>query len=382
MAALGTHWILVCTVSLAITARIFLLQVVPNSDLPDCYGAWYDEIIKYGRVRAWGREISDYSPPYLYLLSAFSLLPFDKLVNIKLIPLVFDLWAAWLAGRLVRRVHPVGPLPALAGTFFLIGPTVMANGALWGQVDVIYVSFLLLSLIYVMDAKPNRSMLAYSVAFAFKLQAGFFLPALVLLFLERRWSLLKFAMMPVGYLVLSIPAIVAGRSAANTLTVYLRQMGSQDVLVSNAASIYQWLPSPNPEMQARAGIFFAAAVCGFFIAAVLLMARKPFDAKTQFSLALLMSALPPFLLPNMHERYAYCSDTFAMLVPFVVPRLTLPSALLIFASLASYGHFLGHDWLPLQYATICNAIAIFLIARSVANSTGIVQAISNGIEPR
>ncbi|MDX2020480.1 MAG: glycosyltransferase 87 family protein [Deltaproteobacteria bacterium] len=370
---LQQHWLAGSVLLLAVLARVFLLKVIPNTDVPEGYGPWYDEIVQYGRVKAWGRDISDYAPPYLYLLSLASLLPFHKFVNIKLVPLVFDLWAAWLCVRLVKRIHPVGPIPMLAGLLFLLGPTVMANSALWGQVDVIYMTFLLLSLIYVLDERPTRSVLAFSLALAFKLQAAFFLPALVVLFLERGWRLWRFALAPVGYLLLSVPAILAGRAIGNTLTVYLRQVGSQGSLEQNAASIYQWLPSPDPQLQARAGIVFAAAVCGFFIAAIHYLAKNKFDRKTQFSIAMLMAALPPFLLPNMHERYAYCSDVLATLTPFVVPSLTLPAGLLIFASLASYGPFLRHDWLPLPYAAAINAVALYLLAKNIARTTGMIS---------
>ncbi len=374
---IADHSLLLGAIALALTVRWLFVPVVLGGDFNGCLVPWYKATLAHGRIRSLGIEISDYAPPYMYLLALASWLPLNPTPAIKLIPISFDFLAAAATYRVVRVFHPAGVLPGVAACCLLFCPTVVLNGALWGQCDVVYTTFLLFSLLGALRGRPLASALLFSVALGVKLQAAFFLPALAFVFIVQRYSLLYFALTPAAYLLFSIPPILLGRPAKSVLGVYLRQFDSPSALSMNAASVYQWLPvSSEPQAQVRGGLAFAAGACALVAYVILRLSRRPLRPESLLSIVLLLSALPPFLLPKMHERYAFMSDVLACIVPFVTPSLAMPALLLLFASFTSYGPFLGASWMPLSYAAIMNIVAPVLIARHVARDLGIVEVLA------
>jgi Gpi18-like mannosyltransferase len=369
--------LLLGAIALAVTVRWLFVPVILGSDFGGFLVPWYKATVAHGRVRSLGLEISDYTPPYMYLLAFVSWLPLGPALAIKLIPNVFDFLAAAAVYRLVRLFHPEGVLPGVAACCLLFCPTVLLNGALWAQSDIIYATFLLSALLGALRGRPLQSLLFFSVAFSVKLQALFFLPALASVFIARRYSLLHFALTPVAYLVFSLPPILLGRPIKSVLGVYLRQVGSSNALSLNAASVYQWLPvSSEPQAQIRGGLAFAAGACALVAYVILKLSRRPLRSESLLGVVLLLAALPPFLLPMMHERYAFMSDVLVCVVPFVIPTLTTPALLLLFASFVSYGPFIGANWMPLSYAAVMNVVALVLVARHVARDLGIVDVLA------
>jgi hypothetical protein len=111
---------------------------------------WYEYAREHG-FEALGHTFTNYTPFYGYLL--FVATRFDGLAAplhlIKAISFVFELASALMAARLVsvavRRPHA----PAIAFVAVWLAPTVLFNGAVWGQADAIWTFFVLLS-IYLM----------------------------------------------------------------------------------------------------------------------------------------------------------------------------------------------------------------------------------------
>ncbi len=64
---------------------------------------------------------------------------------------------------------------------------------------------------------------AFGLAFAFKLQAVFFLPALLVLLVVDRRRLRGLVLVPVTFFAALLPAWFAGRSLASQLAVYPRR---------------------------------------------------------------------------------------------------------------------------------------------------------------
>src|SRR5699024_2263612 len=83
--------------------------------------------------------IGNYNAPYLYFLAAISYLPIPDLYLIKLFSILFDGILAWGGFRLVRHFTPGDKnRPLLCFCLLLLLPTVVANGAFWGQCDALY----------------------------------------------------------------------------------------------------------------------------------------------------------------------------------------------------------------------------------------------------
>lgn len=342
--------LLVVALGLAVTTRVLLGPVVMGGDIEGYFLPWYQATVAHGGLRALGFDISLYAPPYMTLLAVASYLPIAPTTAIKLIPCVFDFVAALAVYRLARVLRPSGILPGIAACCFLYCPTVLLNGAAWGQCDVTYVTFLVFALAAALEKRPLASAVFFSVACGFKMQAMFFLPAIATVFMAQGISPLYLALTPAFYFVSAIPPLLLGRSFTNILGIYPRQFDESGLLTMNAASIYQWLPATSaPKDLARGGLAFAAGACALVAYPILRLSRRPLRPRSLLNVAFFLSALCPFLLPHMHERYAFASDVLACVVPFVTPALAGPAVLLVFASLVSYGPFIGANWMPVSY---------------------------------
>ena len=95
-----------------------------------------------------------YNIPYNYFLALFSYLPIRDLYLIKWLSILFDVILAWGVLRLVGlyRESAAAKLTGFFLTFFL--PTVILNGALWGQCDSIYAAFAVWALYFGLADKP------------------------------------------------------------------------------------------------------------------------------------------------------------------------------------------------------------------------------------
>ena len=105
-------------------------------------------------------------------------------------------------------------------------PTVLLNGSYWGQCDSIYAAFAVLALDQALRDRPSVSMVLFACSFAFKLQAVFILPIILVLIIHRRmkwWHLLLF---PITYAILVFPAVYAGLPIKDAVMLYLDQMGT------------------------------------------------------------------------------------------------------------------------------------------------------------
>ena len=80
-------------------------------------------------------------------------------------------------------------------------PTVVLNGAYWGQCDSIYGAMVVHALALLLEDRPKSSVVLMAVAFSFKLQAIFVLPLWGVMWLARKvkfWHLWLFAVTYMG----------------------------------------------------------------------------------------------------------------------------------------------------------------------------------------
>ncbi len=207
---------------LGIFVRIVFLPVV-SEDLIDFLLPWYDHILSQGLTDSIGGNFSNYTPPYLYLLGIATLTKgfLSATIAIKLISILFDLCNAFLVMRIVSIRTKNENAPFIAGGLFFLLPTVVLNSAAWGQANSIYTCFILASLFFVLKERPIPALVFFGVAFAFKAQAIFFAPFLLLLTLKRRIPWQGYLVVPVIYLVMMVPALLAGRTLSSVISVYL-----------------------------------------------------------------------------------------------------------------------------------------------------------------
>ena len=341
---------------LAVFVRFLMLPFV-SDDATIYLLPWMQEYRTQG-VAALGGEFSNYNFPYLFLLYAASLLPVEPLYAIKFVSLIGDVLLAVSMAHLVRQYRPYGLEPATAAVVTLFIPTVLLNAAMWGQCDSFYTAFLVLSLSYLLRNDARRAWLFWGVAFAFKLQSVFFLPALVLVSLRNRFNLMS-SILAVGlWAMLSLPPMLFGRSLGSTLGIYVKQSG-EDRLVAGAANIYEWLPG----VTAAEGRIPALIVCSAVLLGIAFPYwRAPDSPERRVLLAACVLAVCPFLLPQMHDRYFFAAEVVSLV--FIgnrslrlVPVIFSGTGLLVYVL-----YFSGNRYIwPLLIASALQAVALVLL---------------------
>ena len=290
---------------------------------------WYDFITHNGHFAALRHDFSNYSPPYLYLLTIFSLLApsMVQLLAIKVVSLVFDLTLAWYVFRVVGlKYRESATVPILAGIAALLFPTAVVNSAMWAQADTIYTTFLVGSLYFVLRGRPAGAFLMWGIAFALKAQAVFLLPLFYWLAQRRALDLRSFWLAPLPYLLALVPAWFLGRPFYELLLVYLSQAGEVAALARDAPNLYQWISNDWYPFWPVGVLLTLGVVVG--IGRLLRRSRAEVTPEIVVSLAAFSVLLAPFLLPKMHDRYFFPADLFALVLAFYRPRF-LPAPIVI-----------------------------------------------------
>lgn len=88
-----------------------------------------------------------------------------------MISFIFEIIAAYYIMKIVNLKYKRERLGYLAFGLLLFIPTVIFNGSVWAQCDIIYTAFVIGSIYYILNEKPVISIIFYGIALSFKLQA-------------------------------------------------------------------------------------------------------------------------------------------------------------------------------------------------------------------
>ncbi|MCA0294859.1 MAG: glycosyltransferase 87 family protein [Actinobacteria bacterium] len=366
-----------------------------SGDFRTFLSRWYSFIATNGHLAALRDDsFSNYNTPYLVLLALASYLPVPAIVAIKSISILGDLALAGFASRIVAHARPAwawAPVAAFGLVLFL--PTVVMNSGVWAQCDSLYAAAGLASVLSLMNRRPWAASAWFGVAFAFKLQAVFLLPVLVVVVIVNRHRWVSLLAAPATFFACLVPALVAGRSLLSQLMVYPLQVtdssgtggtvgsstpgrggpggggpggggpggggappgggpgggpsgGSSGFTLNdgqsfthNAPTPYAWLPADASVAWKCAGLALAAAVVLAF-GVWLLARRRQLDGSQVLLLAATATLVVPLLLPEMHERYFYLAEVLTVLAAFVDWRYVLSAVGIQFASTTTYLNYL------------------------------------------
>ncbi len=350
--------ILAIGVFLALLVRYFLLSFV-SGDFVGFNSKWYTHI-KNGGFSVFKENFSNYMPAYLYMLYIVSVLfpHFSTLVAVKLPSILFDFVGAFFIFRAVRLHYAGLFIPTLAFFAVLASPTVLLNGAAWGQTDMIFTCFLAGCVFFLMDRKSYWAMAFYGLALAVKLQAIFLGPFLVILLLKKRIAWPSLALIPLVFVVTLLPSWIAGRPFIDLLTIYAAQSTEYNHLSLNIANLYAWLPDRFFD-----NFYLAGLVWGIMISFVFILigykSPRPLERKTILELAVASAMIVPFFLPKMHERYFFAADVLSILYGFYFPRRFYIPLGINLASFFSYWPFLfEQDLFPLPVVAIFSFVIL------------------------
>jgi Gpi18-like mannosyltransferase len=314
-----------CTLFFQYTAGDVIMFIVP----------WYEHIMAHGRVGVFAHPFSNYTPPYLYLLSATSLL--DGLITpyylAKLLAWVGGLWLVFAGSRLLRAL---GADPILAISLILL-PSFAGNVSMLGQADTFWAAPCLLATAAAVSRRWFWVAFWSGLAFAFKAQAAFFAPFVIHLFITRRVPVQYWLVAPAAFLAAMVPAWLVGWPAWHLANIYLHQATWQPdkppfYFISNGASwwtIYGWLL---PKLALKTFWIGFVMAAGAVVAALALV--PALSARRMVMLATISAAGIPFLLPGMHERFYFLGDVLAVIYALAYPsRRSIAAAILMqFAS--------------------------------------------------
>lgn len=350
---------MVAAVILAIAARLYMFDC-ETSDYTDFLKPWWDFIKSHGGFRALKYNFSNYSVPYLYILALLTYTNIPCLYAIKIVSVFFDFTAALIVYHIVKLKYKESMLAPLSFCTVLFAPTVLINGALWGQCDSIYTTWLLASILSFMKNKKLPAFIFYSLAFAFKLQAIFLFPILVILYFKKDFSIFYFLTIPGIYLLLSLPAVAVGRPLWDILMVYFNQVGTYEFLTLNAPNLYQWIPNDYYDFINPAGQILAVMAVVLFFFAVY-KSHRDIDNEILLKLSLLSVLIVPYFLPQMHERYFFPADIISIPYAFYFYRkyFYVPITIILI-SFFSYGPYLSGE-AAIQMTLLALVLLILII---------------------
>lgn len=310
---------------LGIALRFFLLPI-ESLDMKTYLIPWYDYIASHGIWTSLGDEFSNYTPSYLYLLALATLSNglISKITAIKLISILFDIFNIYLIYHIVKFKTKNDDLSLLSAALFFCLPTIVLNGSAWGQADPIFASFILISMLYLLRSSPLPSIISFGIAIAFKAQAVFFAPFLLLLTMKKRVPLSYYLLLPIIYLIMMMPALLAGRSLSSVLSVYLGQMDTFRSLSMKAPNLYLFMSDELYTPLMYIGII-TTIVITLLWAIGYAIKIKELNSEIMLICATVSVSMIPFLLPKMHERYFYLMDIFTFLLAFYIQKLWLPA---------------------------------------------------------
>lgn len=309
-------------------------------------------------------EYVDYTTPYLFILSCISICPFlNTLLLMKIVSIFFDFVAAFAVMAIVYDRKKSMTYGVIAYGVFLMAPTILTNGAMWAQCDIIFTSFILWSVYFLLKDKPVPAMAFYGVAFAFKLQTLFLAPLYVILWMKGKVKLKHFLFLPLMYFIGIIPSLIAGKSLWELISVYFFQAnGAMDIyaLSHKFPNVYQLIGTDTFLFEyADAGIWLTL---GALMLLLYTFARLEYelDHVMLLRMGMFLTMTVVFFLPHMHERYAILVDVLAIVYVFFDKKGFYVPIITLLCSFAGYTIYLaGTNIVPLYMYTI---LFLFLMA--------------------
>ena len=308
-----------------------------NHDMVAYFKPWMAVVQERGLASV-SSDFADYTPPYICLLYAASwFVPLVgpvaaiKLINLPFIALlsVAIYQTVFLSTQSRRRA-------VTAAAAACVTPTVLVNAFAWGQTDSIYTAFLAFSVLFAIRRAPVAAAAMFGVSLGFKLLAMFLLPLLLYLILAKQMKVWHLLLVPTVYVLMMVPAAIAGRPWSELATIYVGQFNFFSELAIEAPNPWK-IVGALELVDYRTGVFigFAAAAVTALTIAISALRLQP-GARTILLVAALSAALMPYLLPKMHDRYFFVADVMTLTLAFVNPRLWVTFPLFQVGSLLAY----------------------------------------------
>ena len=322
------------------------------------YITWYTFARNHG-IGGLAEAFTNYTPFYSYLLliaTRFDWLG-QPLSLVKMISAIFELGCAIVVAQMVWRFTKVPLRASLAFCAVWLAPTVLFNGAMWGQADSIWTFFALVSV--AMFMRDRNGVLPFALACSVKAQGVFLGPFVLGMILRRKIHLAWLAALPGAYALLAIPVLVTGRSLVSVLGIYLDQAHTFHRLTMNGANLWVFAGGTPYAAGVAAGLVLAAA-SGLALS-IFIAHSKRTGPEFILLVACVSLILMPYFLPKMHERYFYAFELASIALACLNLRY-LPFAVIAQVDgLLSYLAFESGIVMGLLPAALCNTFLVFYL---------------------
>lgn len=344
---------------------------------------WCNEFEQYGFIDGIRKTSANYNFPYLYILAFITLFPLTNLIKIKLVSIGFDFIAAIFSYLIVKEILKDkangNMLASFAFTLILLNPTTIMNSSIWAQCDIIYVTFILMAIYFIIKEKYTLSFIMYGISFAFKLQAIFALPIFIILYFKKKeFSIINFLIIPLINFILFIPALFMGRNMADLWNVYKGQMTQYRELVKNFSNIYRFLPN-NYELFSKPAILFTILFVGIIMFFSIYF-KKSCNGKDVIELLIVLLLVETYFLPSMHDRYLFMGELLVIIYVIITKKNILCASLMLIISCNSYIIYLFKTEIfspkvaaILQLFVLFNFLREFFLGEKISNKNTIIK---------
>ena len=184
------------------------------------YSKWMEEL--KGGITDSAVQIVDYPLGFLFFLFVAAKTPISPYLAFRLMALPFYFLTAFASYLIVKALCHDKYYASIGYAMIMLLPSVFLNVSVWGQVDVMYIGFLVLAVFLMLREKFGAAFFIVGVAFSFKQSAILFFPVIALLyFRSKKVSIIHIVNILWGYIVMSLPACCLGGGGQN-FTIYLR----------------------------------------------------------------------------------------------------------------------------------------------------------------
>lgn len=348
----------------AILIRLSVFGYNKTDDYITFLHPWYEQIKKYGGLSALKYQVGNYSITYQFLIALFSYLPGKDIFWYKVLSAFFDFVLAISAGILCQQISEKNSMKsfmfAYASILFL--PTVIFNSSLWAQCDSIYISFILISIINLLDGHYKSSFAVLGIALAFKLQTVFIFPFFILVYaIKKKFSFVNFLITGITFYFFCIPGFIYGRSFLDPIKIYMNQSDSMpniNVGYPNFSGLFGVLSIKQEQLWELHHflLFFTLAVlCTGLM--IVFEYEKNFNNLEMLNLALWTNWTCVMFLPNMHDRYGFLVDLLLVIITIATKSklMTILATISLINSLIVYCDYifgLNYYLIELSYISI------------------------------
>jgi Gpi18-like mannosyltransferase len=346
-----------------IIASLFIIRILlldnKSFDYVTFLSPWVESLRKVSFRDFLLMNVGDYNFSYLYILFGLSKISISSLYLIKMVSIIFDIVLAWTAAKIVGLFKEKDKWQNLVFVLVFSLPTVILNSSSWGQCDTIYTTLVLLGLFLFFKNKPNWSMFCFGLSLSFKLQSIFILPAIFFLFFEKKINIKNILFYVLGFLIPSIPPLIAGRGLINTFNIYFTQVYSQNGLTWSAPTLWSVLVLPFRQFNLIAILITAMILVMVFY--FHLLKKEKLNNINILNLFFLFSLIVPYFLPKMHERYFYLAEILSILYFIFNPKKWYFPLIVQICNLSNYLNFLyGGQIFPLNIGGILMGGLVFI----------------------